>query len=123
MHQTKIKVEFPDGSIRHAEFTWKAIDYLLEQYESIAEAYAHISTLTAGPTGITKKSIASLQHFIVALFITEDPEINVDKIKELVPYNRLTDFTQVIQLAITAGKEAPAENPTAENPPKAVAEK
>jgi hypothetical protein len=123
MHQTKIKVEFPDGTVRHAELTWKAIDYLLEKYESIAEAYAHIGTLTLGPTGVTKKSIESLQHFIVALFITEDPEITIEKIKELIPYNRLADFTQVIQMAVNAGKEAPNENPTVENQPKAVTEK
>jgi hypothetical protein len=113
--EKKFAVEFSDGKTRYAQFTWESIDYLLERYESLGEAYAAISALVAGPAGVSKKTLNALFDFIAAVFISDDPELTSDKIKKLVPYNELGDFAKLIQLAVDSGS---VEVDSSENPQK-----
>jgi hypothetical protein len=108
----KFPVEFSDGKTRSAQFTWQAIDYLLDHYETMAEAYSYVVALTTGANGISKKSIQALRHFLVAMFITDDPGMTEEKIKELVPYDQLPKFIGVIQVAMEAGSVKAGEDET-----------
>lgn len=113
---TKIIIEgvnFSDGIPRTAEFTWQAIDYLLEKYDSMQDAFVHIVALSNGTAGITKKNIEALFYFLAALFVTHQSDITADKIKEIVPYHNIKDFASVILLAVNNGKaEEKPGNPT-----------
>jgi len=108
----KIKVTFPDGKERYAVFSWASIDYILNKYESMGEAYTLMAALTSGPMGITKQTMAALIDFLVALFIDSDEKLTPKEMKKLVPYEEVGKFCELVKMAVNAGSVEAEGNPT-----------
>lgn len=102
--ETKVQVKFPSGEIMIAEFTWEAIDYIMDRYGSMADAHAVIAKLSKGNAGVTKENMKCLIDFITAMFITNNPDITPEIIKKKIPYNQLNSFSKIIEIIIQAGQ-------------------
>ena len=109
MKSTKVKIEL--DRTRYLEFTWAAIDYICERYESMGKAVILASAITDNPMTITKDTIHAVIDMLTALLITDDPEITAEKVKELIPLSKMPEFTAKISEALAMGQD--------QNPPEA----
>ncbi len=102
--ETKVQVQIPNGEILIGEFTYEAMEYIMNRYDGMDEAYESINALGSGISGINKKNMACFIDFVVAMFITNHPEVTPEIIKKKIPYNQLAAFAKIIPIIIKAGQ-------------------
>jgi len=85
---------------RNFRFSWKAVDFITDRYESIGEALLLIATISDNPMTLTKKSLQAMFDLFTALLIDDDPEITSDRVRELIPFDRMGEFAPLVLKAI-----------------------
>ena len=101
MQNTKFEIELDKK--RYMEFTWASIDYISERNESFGECALLVGLFDGNPMNMTKKTMNALYDMLTALFITDDPSITPEIIKQIMPMNKMTEISALITSAVQAG--------------------
>ena len=95
---------------RFLEFTWEAIDYITEKYESLGEALLLASAIDGNPMKMSKKAVKAVIDLLTALLITDDPEITPETVKKIMPLKDMVDYSDLIARAIKMGEDEAPKN-------------
>jgi len=97
---------------RKLSFSWAAIEYLTDRYDSVGQAITLVASID-DMSAITKKSLQAVLDVMAALLVAEDPDMTSDKVKDIMPLNRMSDYMGLIAEALQKGqaKGGDEENP------------
>ena len=87
---------------RTMKFSWAAIDYLTDRYDSLGDAMA-LAQGFADPMQMTKATKNAIMDFFVALLLADDPEMTAEKLKHIMPIEKMIEIAPEISKAVKAG--------------------
>ena len=98
--------------VRKLSFSWASIEYLTERYESVGEAVNLVASIS-DMSALNKKSMQAVLDVMASLLVAEDQEITAEKVKEIMPLNRMSEYISYIAEALQKGqaKGGDDENP------------
>ena len=108
MKNTKVPITLDRD--RFLEFTWEAVDYIAEKYESLGEALLLASAVDGNPMNMSKKTVGAVIDLMTALLITDDPELTPAQVKKIMPLARMNEYSSLIASAIKLGEDEAPKN-------------
>jgi hypothetical protein len=96
---------------RELSFSWAAIDYLLDKYGDVSKPMILMAEITGNPASINKERLNALFDVFTALFLADDNKMTPKKVKEIMPFDQISDFIIKASNAIADGQSQGSENP------------